>query len=356
MITISGIQQVGIGVPDVHAAWTWYRKHFGMDVPIFEEAATAGLMLPYTGGKPHDRHAILAINLQGGGGFEIWQYTSRTPQPPAFTPALGDLGIYSAKIKAFDVAATYADFKAKGVTLLSDVCPAPNGKPHFYLQDPYGNVFEVVEGDNTWFQRGRSLTGGPAGVTLGVTDIDRSAAFYRDILGYDTVLYDTTGTFDDFAGLPNGNATFRRMLLTHSKPRTGAFSRVLGGSTIELVQAHHYQPRKIFENRFWGDLGFIHLCFDIRNMSELEARCKAQGHPFTVDSRSQFGAGFDMGEAAGNFSYIEDPDGALIEFVETHKVPIMKKWGWYLNLRNRDPEKSLPNWMMKALGLNRKKD
>ena len=55
---ISGIQQVGIGVADVHKGFNWYNKHFGMDVPIFEEAAEANLMLPYTGGKPHKRHAI----------------------------------------------------------------------------------------------------------------------------------------------------------------------------------------------------------------------------------------------------------------------------------------------------------
>ena len=43
--------------------------------------------------------------------------------------------------------------------------------------------------------------------------------------------------------------------------------------------------------------------------------------PFTVDVDHSF----DMGEAAGSFSYTEDPDGALIEFVETHKIPILKK-------------------------------
>ena len=31
-----------------------------------------------------------------------------------------------------------------------------------------------------------------------------------------------------------------------------------------------------------------------------------------------------MGDAAGQFAYIEDPDGTLIEFVETHKVPLVK--------------------------------
>ena len=39
--TIAGIQQIGIGVPNVHEAFKWYRQHFGMDIPVFEEAAEA---------------------------------------------------------------------------------------------------------------------------------------------------------------------------------------------------------------------------------------------------------------------------------------------------------------------------
>ena len=54
-VIISGIQQVGIGIPDVYEAWAWYRKAFGMDIPMFDEAAEAGLMLPYTGGEARKR-------------------------------------------------------------------------------------------------------------------------------------------------------------------------------------------------------------------------------------------------------------------------------------------------------------
>ena len=97
---IRAIQQVGIGVSNVHQAWKWYREAFGVDIRIFEEEATAGLMLPYTGGKPQKRHAALALSMQGGGGFEIWNYTQRSPMPPAFTPQLGDLGIFAVKIKS----------------------------------------------------------------------------------------------------------------------------------------------------------------------------------------------------------------------------------------------------------------
>ena len=54
-------------------------------------------------------------------------------------------------------------------------------------------------------------------------------------------------------------------------------------------------------------------------------------------------------------AYIEDPDGYWIEFVETHKVPIFKKLGLYLNLKQGRAPKHLPKWMLKALGLNRVK-
>ena len=87
-------------------------------------------------------------------------------------------------------------------------------------------------------------------------------------------------------------------------------------------------------------------------MKLLKQECAEAGFPFTVDSENSF----DMGKAAGHFSYIEDPDGTLIEFVETHKVPIIKKLGLYLNLKNRNPDKNLPDWLVKLLGLSTIKD
>lgn len=341
---ISGIQQIGIGIPNVHEAFNWYRKHFGMDLPVFEEAAEAPFMTPYTGGKVQARHAILAINLMGGGGFEIWQYTSREPQLPDFEPQMGDLGIFVGKIKSRSVSDSYEFLKSSGAELLSGIEKDPQGKSHFFVKDPWGNHFQVVEG-NTWFRKENKWTGGPSGAILGVSDIEKSLGVYRDILGYDTVVYDKTGSFEDLKGLPNGEAEIRRVLLRHSKPRSGAFSKLLGPSEIELVSLVSGGGRKIFENRYWGDRGFIHLCFDIVGMDALRKECEAKGYPFTVDSADSF----DMGEAAGHFTYIEDADGTLIEFVETHKVPIMKKWGWYLNLKKRDARKPLPDWVIKAM-------
>jgi catechol 2,3-dioxygenase-like lactoylglutathione lyase family enzyme len=344
---------MGIGVMNVAEAWKWYIHQFGMDCRIFEDEAEARLMLPYTGGQPRSRHAVLAMNLQSGGGFEIWQYKGREPVSKTEEIRIGDLGIIACKIKAKNVTERLEYYRNKGIDIPSSVAIDPEGKSSFFIKDPYGNLFQIVEGHD-WFRNEKKPTGGAFGAVIGVSDIERSRVVYSDILGYDQVVYDTTGIFPDLAELPGGDKECRRVLLKRSKSFAGPFSKVLGQSLIELVSTADKPGKKIYEGRYWGDPGFIHLCYDMNGMDGLKTFCESKGFPFTVDSKmSHEGNSFDMGEAAGHFAYIEDPDGTLIEFVETHKIPIMKKLGLYLDLRKRDPNKSLPDWMVKALKFSR---
>ena len=141
---ISGIQQLGVGIPNVQEAWKWYRKHFGMDIPMVDEAGTAERMLRYTDNKPQERHAIIAVNIQGGGGFEIWQYMSREPQAPNFEVKLGDLGICVGKVKSKTLNASFLNFKAKEERLMTNIMKSPDENEHFFVQDPYKNIFQVV--------------------------------------------------------------------------------------------------------------------------------------------------------------------------------------------------------------------
>ncbi|MBX7202390.1 MAG: VOC family protein [Bacteroidia bacterium] len=342
---LSGIQQIGIGVKDADKAFAWYRKYFGMDIPVFKDASKAGFMTPYTGGEVRSRYAILAINIQGGGGFEIWQFTDRDPQLPAFLPQPGDLGINGIIIKSRNVEKSHAQFRRQGLEV-SDIFETPWGSKRFHLNDPWNNRFTFTEGKG-WFRSGKALNGGIAGAQIGVSDIDRSVQFYQQVIGADQVVSDTTGISHEL-----GRGTFRRVLLRPSAAWGGAFSRLLGPFEIELIQSLDHPGRKIYEGRFWGDPGFIHLCFDVNDMVALENRCNQHGFPFTVNS----GNSFDMGEAAGQFTYCEDPDGTLIEFVKTYRLPVMKKWGWYLNLEKRDQSKPLPDWILGGMRFQREKD
>ncbi len=351
---ICGIQQMGIGVPDVQQIWKWYRKFFGMNIKVFEDAAEAPLMTKYTGGEVHKRTATLALSMEGGGGFEIWQFTSRNTEKPVFDIRLGDFGLYACKIKSRNVEETYQYFVKKGAKVLGEPQMLPNGEKTFFVEDPNGNIFQIVKG-TAWFKNTGhpSKCGGVFGSIIGVSDIDSSIQLYKDILEYETVEYDETGIFEDLKMLPGGNGRFRRVLLSHKEERKGPFSKLLGPSKIELIQSlDRNDCRKILENRFWGDWGFIHLCFDIQGMDDLKKECEENGYPFTVDSAETF----DMGEAGGRFSYIEDKDGTLIEFVETHKVPILKKIGWYIDLTKKKRGQSLPKWVLSAMGLNKVKD
>ena len=333
---ICGIQQVGIGVNDFAEAWRWYYDHFGFDVKIVDDEGVAERMLPYTGGKPQPRRSGIAVNLRGGGGFEIWQPKGRPLNYLKDPVKLGDLGILIAKVKCPDIETAYNTFINKGLDVISEISTSPIGQRQFFMRDPYGNLFQL-EQDGYVFIDEKKLTGGANGATIGVSDIERSLPFYTQLLEYDKVVFDQTGIFDDLTCLPGGEKPVRRVILERSKPIEGPLSRIMGTSHLELIQATEGAGKKLYENRFWGDPGFIHLCFDVRHMAAVKAEAEALGHPFVCDS----GADFGMGDANGHFTYVEDPDGTLIEFVETYKIPIVKKLGIYLNLSNKDDRKPL---------------
>lgn len=245
---ISGIQQVGIGTVDFYESWKWYIEMFQVDVKILEDDTVAAKMLPYTGNQPQKRHACIAINLQGGGGFEIWQYSDRQPVPMRFPITIGDLGIFVAKIKSRNVPALHQTIKARYQNV-GEISVTPDGKKCFYLQDPFQNYFQVIEDDSIYIDEKKNA-GGTVGAMIGVSDIERALPVYQDILGYDTVVYDRTDIFEDWQFLNGSMQKYRRVLLTHSEERKGAFAPLFGRSSIELVVAMDRVPQKILKIAF----------------------------------------------------------------------------------------------------------
>ncbi|MEP2239257.1 MAG: VOC family protein [Maribacter sp.] len=343
---INGIQQIGIGVLNVKNVFNWYRKHLDFDILLFEDEAVAALMTKYTNGNAEKREAYLSLNMTGGGGLEIWQFKDRVPQPPSKSIQFGDLGIYAMKIRCKNLNEMHTYLNSIAVMHLSDI-PKSNDS-YFYFTDPFGNRVQMVE-DHYVFCKEPSRNGGVLGAVIGVSNIETSIQFYSTMLGYSVIAYDNVETLEKY----NTREKYRRVILSQERTSVGGFGDLLGPTQLELIQVLDRTPVKIFENRLWGDLGYIHLCFDVSGMGSIREKAKLQNHAFTVDSANSF----DMGDAAGHFSYMEDPDGTLIELVETHKVPILKSVGLYLNLKKRNPHKTLPKWLVKSLSLHRvKKD
>lgn len=347
---ISGIQQVGVGVPALDDAWRLYRRAFGFDVPVLRDAGTAEVMTPYTGGRVESRDAVIALNDRGGGGLEVWQYTSRPCVAPATRPMVGDLGVMAIRLNSPDPAVSLDHCRALGLTTFGPY-EASDGATQGWAVDPMDNLFQFVRSDDCFRPR-KFHCGGIAGAMIGVSDIDAARRFYGGILGYDQTVYDREGHFTDLTDLPGGSGAFRRVLLSRDEAPKGPFARLLGRSRIELIQCLDRSPTPIFAGRQWGDRGFIHLCFDVVGMNALLDRFAGAGHPVRVRSDDNF----EMGEAAGAFAYVEDPDGTLIELVETRRLPILKAVGWSLDLTRRDRAKPIPDWMLKAMALGRVRD
>ncbi|MBI5857549.1 MAG: VOC family protein [Sphingobacteriales bacterium] len=340
---ITGIQQVGIGVSNANEAKHLYKDLFGMNVKIFDDKSPASLMSAYTGNEIHNRHAILTMNLSCGGGFEIWQFTSRTPamQPES---KIGDIGIFAVKIRTGDIAAAHKFYSVNSSVTTSSVHTTPLQGRYFWVKDNLGNRFQIVQCGEKYLSN-KFVCGGVGGAVIGVSNIKTAVDFYTNVLGIGKIVFETISSEIVFGK----KVLLKKILLQKKRNPNGAFSNLLGDIQIELVQALDNIPAKIFENRYWGDCGLIHLCFDVLDMDKLKIRAENNGYSFSIDSQGSF----PMEDAAGRFCYIEDPDGTLIELVETHKIPIIKKIGWHLDLAKRKRNSPLPKWMIRMLGLSK---
>jgi catechol 2,3-dioxygenase-like lactoylglutathione lyase family enzyme len=268
-----------------------------------------------------------------------------------FDILVGDLGICITQLKCKSIEASHAFCKENGAPALTDISLDPSGRKTFYLEDLDRNVWQYVEGDQ-WYTDANHHSGGVIGCSTGVSDMDKAFGLYRDILGFDQVVYDSTGVFEDWKNLPGGKNKYRRVLLTQSAQPGGGFAKVTGKNYIELIQALDRTPNYIFKDRIWGDTGFAHIGFDVKGMAALGKDLAAAGYGFTCDSNNAIG----MGQTKVHCTYIQDNDVTLIEMIEVYKVPIMEKWGIFLNVEKRDPLKPLPDFMLKALRFSRIKD
>jgi catechol 2,3-dioxygenase-like lactoylglutathione lyase family enzyme len=226
------------------------------------------------------------------------------------------------------------------------------GRLTFYTRDYDNNLFQILESDK-WFTSNGHPSGGIMGCTIGVKNIEASRKLYSDILGYDKVLHDSEGAFEDWSHLPGGEERYRRVVLAQTSPGTGGFSAMMGPTTIELVQALDREGRFIFEDRIWADTGIAHLGFDVRGMKELGAELEKKGFGFRCDTDNALSMG---DHTSVHCTYIDDPDECWLELIEVHKIPILEKLGIFMDVQKRAPSKPLPKWMLHALRFNRIKD
>lgn len=349
MVKVHGIQHIGVAVSQMERSLPFYRKVLGMDIPFFDSIQAAPLMQVFTRQEVVTKRASMVMNLKGGSAMEIIQATSFTPQAMPADFLLGDLGIFALHMRA----SSLPEAKIHLGRLLidfSDEVPDPLGKGRVALKDPDGQFIFIVEDDQIYEPTTHPI-GGVGGISIGVSDISAAKAFYA-LFGFDQVLYEATDVFADFASFPGGEQPLTRVILGTKTAAEGPFGAVIGCSKLELISTPNRKGQKIFRNRIWGDVGFVHIGLDVLDMKGLAARLAQNDIQFKCDSASAL----SMGKTQVHCAYVVDPDGILVELIEVYRIPIIEKLGLFINVHGRRASKHLPRWILKLLRFSRIKD
>jgi catechol 2,3-dioxygenase-like lactoylglutathione lyase family enzyme len=132
---------------------------------------------------------------------------------------------------------------------------------------------------------------------ISTVDLDRSLAFYRDLLGFEPVL--------DFSW-PEGTAN---MNATHDLEQTSGRVILLkaGNAMLEIFEYATPAPRSADPSRRLCDHGITHFCIDVDDIDAEYQRLSDGGMRFHC-------APVDYGTV--KCTYGRDPDGNVIELQE----------------------------------------
>ncbi len=135
--------------------------------------------------------------------------------------------------------------------------------------------------------------------SITVSNLERSIAFYRDILGFE-LLYSRESSGEGLSkGVGVENAHLKIVMFR------------VGDDFLELIE--YVTPKCDPKELRPCDIGSMHVAFQVKDIEEMGRRLKEHGHTFNTPPRH-----ITEGPMKGwIWAYFKDPDGAQLEIVET---------------------------------------
>jgi glyoxylase I family protein len=137
-----------------------------------------------------------------------------------------------------------------------------------------------------------------------VSDIERSRAFYTDVLGFEVV-----GEFDfddpataNVMGVPG--CEFKGIFMKRD------------GMRIEIIGFTEPPPARAVRKRQANEIGHSHLSFYVANLDEALAYLRAKGVTIEEQTRTKLPMGIEC-------CVVRDPDGFPIEIVEQPSLVLL---------------------------------
>jgi len=144
-------------------------------------------------------------------------------------------------------------------------------------------------------------------IGVGVSDMDASVRFYAG-LGFVDVVFDHTGELGGLAAVTGHPSTRARVVYLRSATPT-----VLGRSGIKLVQIMDRPQPPLPDGFAYGEPGVCEVCIHVKDYEEFHRGLVESGHTVLMEPNDQILEPYDT---HCGLSYVEDPDGAKIEFIE----------------------------------------
>ena len=300
MAKINGVHHIAIGVKDLEVMTRFYRDILGFQNTIaeIEESEKEVMREPVRAASVIFSGALLGKE-DGGIIIELIKMTTPAPRPIRKKTLYGDIGLAKVVIRVPDVNLYYLNNKDK-----IPFCSEPKtvkipklGDYHFvYCQDPEGNLIEFAAlPDTEQIDKHSSLSW----VGISVSDLERSLRFYQNMLGLDLLLrpfQEFSGLVDDVAGY---SGTRVRSCLLGRKGKAG------GTCMVELFEMLELRGRSIPFGRRWGDYGYLQTCFSHEDVSAAADHFAEENVELLCELKKM--------EDGGEFIYLQDPDGILME-------------------------------------------
>lgn len=145
-------------------------------------------------------------------------------------------------------------------------------------------------------------------IGVGVTDMERSLAFYRAI-GFTEVAFDHSGPLPGLDAVAGRSGTEARVVLLRSANATP-----LGPAAIKLVQTSDRTPPPMPEGIAWGELGICEVCLHVKDQPAMYRRMVDEiGATSLMEPDESLVPPLDT---RCSMSYVGDPDGAKIEMID----------------------------------------
>ena len=201
---LTGLDHIGIGVSDMAASMAFYSE-LGFDDVAFDYNGPLPGLTGVSGHNQTDAHVVLLRSsnptVLGRAGIKLVHTLTRPIPPTPKGMAWGEPGICEVCVHVHGQAQFHADLVARGHKNLmdpneADLDPYQTHCGLSYVADPDGAKIELIEWST--LEAGWPVADGPQGVNhvaFGVTDIERTRAFYQG-LGFTGQLFESDGYFE----------------------------------------------------------------------------------------------------------------------------------------------------------------